>query len=486
MIERFGKSSMLWIGFLSIFWIAPLCTRADSTVKSQSTPAYAYHVPERLDNGWAVASLEEEGVEKEKITDLIRKILEDNYKNIHSVLLVKNGKLILEEYFHGYNRERLHEIRSATKSIGSVLTGIAIDRGFIKNADETIYPYFKSYEPPKQWDVRVRDITLKNLMTMTSGYDCDDHGPKKFNCERDMYQADDWLEYALNLPMAYQPGEHWAYNSASLWLVGEMISKTSGMAIPEFAEKYLFEPIGIKDFKWGYSPKGRAWLAGNARMKPRDMAKFGSMVLNEGQWETIQIVSKKWIAESTKEHFRTHGGAYGYGYLWWRGKSIVKKQIIETIAALGNGGQHIYIFPRLNMVAVFTGGNYNSDLSAQSVDMLIKYILPAVLSPPPAMRAAEINSKILKKYVGQYYLKRMNLTLNILIENENLKLHDRQKDKDEKIDLWPETETVFCGTSSDVGDIQLTFITDDRDKVTHFYAHGGFGFTRLKFEKTGD
>ena len=98
-----------------------------------------------------------------------------------------------------------------------------------------------------------------------------------------MYKADDWVAYALNLPMAYQPGEHWAYNSASLWLVGEIISKTSNITIPEFADKYLFKPMGIKDFEWGFSPKGRAWLAGNAKMKPRDMAKFGYMVLNKGK-----------------------------------------------------------------------------------------------------------------------------------------------------------------------------------------------------------
>jgi CubicO group peptidase (beta-lactamase class C family) len=486
MIKRFSRPVIINFCILTIVFIVPTHIFATGRLKSQSQPEYTYRIPESFDSGWAVASLEDEGVEKEKITDLIRDIRKEKFRNIHSVLLVKNGKLILEEYFHGYNRETLHEIRSATKSIGSVLTGIAIDRGFIESANETIYPYFKSYEPVKKWNARVRQVTLKSLLTMTSGYTCDDHGSKKFECERNMYKADDWVEYALNLPMASQPGEHWAYNSASLWLVGEIISKTSGLTIPEFADKFLFEPMGIQDFKWGFSPKGRAWLAGNAKMKPRDMARFGYMVLNKGRWKKTQIVSEKWITESTSEYARAHGGAYGYGYLWWRGKTIVNNRIIKTIAALGNGGQQIHIFPELDLIAVFTGGNYNSDLSVQPVEMLIKYILPAVLPPAPAMLAAKISSNEFKKYAGQYYVQRMNLTLNILYENGSLRLHDKQKDKDEKIDLWPESETVFRGTSNDVGDIQLTFIKDENDKVTHFNVHGGFGFTRLRFEKINE
>ena len=216
------------------------------------------------------------------------------------------------------------------------------------------------------------------------------------------------------------------------------------------------------------------------------MAKFGYMVLNEGRWGNTQIVSRRWIAESTMESARAHGGGYGYGYLWWLGKTIVEKQIIETIAALGNGGQQIHIFPKLKLVAVFTGGNYNNDLSAQPVEMLINYIIPAMLPPAPPILPAKISSNEFKKYVGQYYSKRMNLTLNILLENGNLRLHDRQKDKDEKFSLWPESETVFRGTSYDVGDVQLTFITGDNDEATHFYIHGGFGFSRLRFEKINE
>jgi CubicO group peptidase (beta-lactamase class C family) len=271
---------------LIVIFVTAACTLQAPRVYSSGQPQreYSYQIPEKVTDGWEVSSLKEEGIDTVRINELMSNILLGNFPKIHSVLLVKNGKLVLEEYFYDYNRERLHQIRSATKSIGSVLTGIAIDQGIIKNENERIYQHFKSYEPKEGWDERVREVTLKSLLTMTSGYDCDDH-KGNFNCERNMYKSDDWLEYALNLPMAYNPGDHWAYNSASLWLVGEVISKESQMSIPDFADKYLYEPLAITNFQWGFSPNGRAWLAGNAEMKPRDMAKFGCVVLNKGKWK---------------------------------------------------------------------------------------------------------------------------------------------------------------------------------------------------------
>jgi CubicO group peptidase (beta-lactamase class C family) len=397
-------------------------------------------------------------------------------------LLVKNGKLILEEYFYNYNHEKLHQIRSVTKSIGSVLTGIAIDQGFIRSENETIYPYFKSYEPKEGWDARVKKVNLKSLMTMTSGYDCDDI-KGKFNCERNMYKSDDWVEYALSLPMAYNPGEHWAYNSASLWLVGEIISKESNMSMPDFADKYLFEPLGITDFQWWFSPKGKAMLAGGSEMRPRDMAKFGCMVLNDGRWKATQIVSKEWIEKSTKEHVRNSGGFWGYGYLWWIGKTIIKNQDIETIIASGNGGQKIYIFPKFELVAVFTGGNYGSNLSSQPDQMLINYILPAMIPSSPTMKFIDLEQNILNQFIGQYIQKESRMNVNIVIENNELILYLKKPDGEEKLELLALTVKKFYGNSREVGDLYFTFLKNAKDNVTHFTVHGGFGFTRLQFER---
>ncbi|MDM8537783.1 serine hydrolase, partial [Desulfobacterales bacterium HSG17] len=346
-------------------------------------PEYIYRIPEKINDGWETSSLDKENINSAIINDLLQALLNKKFKNIHSILIVKNGKLVLEKYYYGYDRTKFHQIRSATKSIGSILTGIAIDKGFISNANEKIYQHFKSYELEQKWDKRVKDITIKHLLTMTSGYDCDDH-KSNFACEQNMYKSNDWVGYAVNLPMANLPGEHWAYNSTSLLLVGELISKKSDMTIPDFANKYLFEPMGITGFQWGFSPKGKAWIAGNAKMKPRDMAKFGYMVLNGGKWKEKQIVSRDWLKESTLKHvalkdMKILGGNYNYAYLWWLAKLTVKNHAIEIIAASGNGGQIIAIIPKYNIIVVFTGGNYNSPLEAQPVEMLIKYIIPAVM-----------------------------------------------------------------------------------------------------------
>lgn len=435
---------------------------------------YVYKVPEKTDDGWETSSLSEEGIDPERINELMVGILNEKYKKIHSVLLVKNGKLILEEYFHDYNREKLHEIRSATKSIGSILTGIAIDHRFINDVNEKIYPYFKDYEPEEKWDKRARDVTLKTLLTMTSGYDCDDHAIPPFQCERNMYKTNDWVEYALNLPMAYKPGENWAYNSSSLILVSEIISKTSKMPIPNFANKYLFEPLGITEFQWDLSPKRRAFIAGNAKMRPRDMAKIGYMFLNDGNWKGRHIISKEWIEESTKAH-TTADTSEKYGYLWWSGKTVINNQYIEGCWAEGNGGQYIFVFPTLDLVAVFTGGNYNNPLGGQPIGMLINYIIPAMLPPGPPRKTIKLDPKVVDAYRGVYKFRQHILT----VFREGDKLYGQALG--EKVELFPETENQFFGTSKVGGYIQISIVKDKNGEVKHMIVH--FGFMNMQFDK---
>ncbi len=471
---------------ITIFVSVSSCSHGIQRFDSNGEPqnGYTYHLPEKVNDGWEISSPEKEGIDPVKMHELMLAILNQKYKNIHSVLLVKNGKLILEEYFHGFHRKKRHQTRSAMKSIGSVLTGIAIDRGFISSEDVKIYPYFKSYEPEEKWDARVRDVTLKSLLTMTSGYDCDDV-QGNYNCERNMYKSDDWVEYALNLPMAHNPGEHWAYNSASLWLVGEIISKESNLSIPEFADQYLFEPLGINDVQWWFSPRGSAWLAGGAEMRPRDMAKFGHMVLDSGKWKGRQIVSREWIEKSTREHIRNSGGHWGYGYLWWVGSTVINGREIHTFLASGNGGQKIYVFPEFDLVAVFTGGNYNSKLSSQPDQMLINYILPAMIPSLP-MQFVNPEQHLLIQCSGHYLHGPSKTKVNIAVEKNSLVLYQKKRFSTERVQLLPLTDNKFFGTSNDKGDLYFTFVKGAQNKVTHFFARGGFGFTRIQFNKTGN
>ena len=479
-----GKPSKFLPFIITILVFVSNCSHGIPRLDSEGEPQrdYTYRLPEKVKDGWEISSLEKEGIDPVKINALMLSILNQKYKNIHSVLLAKNGKLVLEEYFHGYHREKRHQTRSAMKSIGSVLTGIAIDQGFISSEDVKVYPYFKSYEPEEKWDARVRDVTLKSLLTMTSGYDCDDV-QGNYNCERNMYKSDDWVEYALNLPIAHNPGEHWAYNSASLWLVGEIISKESNLSIPEFADQYLFEPLGINDVQWWFSPRGSAWLAGGAEMRPRDMAKFGHMVLDSGKWKGRQIVSREWIEKSTREHIRNSGGYWGYGYLWWVGSTVINGREIHTFLASGNGGQKIYVFPEFDLVAVFTGENYNSKLSSQPDQMLIKYILPAMMPFLPPMQFVDAEQHFLKQCSGRYLHQPSETKVNLAVEKNSLTFYQRKLFRSEKIQLLPLADDKFYGTSKDKGDLYFTFVKGEKDHVTHFFVRGGFGFTRIQFNK---
>jgi len=314
------------------------------------------------------------------IHDMLSAIRKGSYENVHAVLLAKSGRLVLEEYFHGYDRDQVHPIRSATKSIASVLMGIALDQGCFSSVEEPVCPYLK--DRASHWDSRARSVTIQSILTMTSGFDCDDHRGESFRCEKAMARTEDWVDFAINLPMAHEPGKHWAYNSASLFLLNEVIAQTLGLSVPQFADTHLLRPLGIQGFRWSFDPKGRAWLGGGAAMRPMDMVKFGQMCLEKGVWHDRRIVSEKWLSEATRCH--AHSG-YGqeYGYLWWLGRQEIHGRSFKAFWALGNGGQAIFVCPDVELVAVFTGGNYNSLLELQFMGLLIDYIFPAILGPKP-------------------------------------------------------------------------------------------------------
>jgi len=427
---------------------------------------------DNADDGWSTVSLKQAGVKPEPVAALIRAIKLGVYEDIHCILLVKGGQLCLEEYFKGYNIEKTHEIRSATKSIGSVLLGIAIDKGYLSGIKGPIWQYFK--DRAANWNDLRRAVTIQDLLTMTSGFECDDHSGEPFQCERDMYKTDDWIEFALNLPMAQTPGVQWAYNSASLILLSEIISQKTGQAVTLFAEKYLIKPLGITDIRWGFSPKGRVWLAGNTSMRPRDMAKFGQMCLNKGLWRNQRIVSEKWLAESTRFHVDTEYGME-YGYLWWRGRQEINDQQIEAFWAQGNGGQVIFICPPLDMVAVFTGGNFNSILEFQFMGMLINYILPSMLPAMPGKKFIPPSKQAIMALSGRYRCHRLHL--HILKEKDGLVC----RLGGEKTSIFFEDKDRFLIPHPIFGNMNGTIIRDCDEKPVSLLMNSVF--SHLRFNK---
>ena len=320
--------------------------------------AYTYKQPKQSEDGWKTAHLASQKADTTNVYRLFNQMQRGEHK-IHSILLVKDGQLIIEEYFNGHSANQPHDLRSATKSIRSILAGIAIDRGFIKSVDDPISKYLKAPVPTKNLDERKKKITIKHLLTMSSGLDCNDWDKKSKGQEDRVYRKRDWLQYTLNLPMVHEPGTVSNYCSMGTILLAEIISQSSGMAFDKFAEKYLFTPLGITNFSWGHTSNKKVIPSGKRLyLTSRAMAKIGQLMLNQGKWQGKQIVAEKWIEASTTPKTKITG--IDYGYLWWNIPFQVDGKVIYSKTATGNGGQYIIVFPAIDMVAVFTGGAYNS------------------------------------------------------------------------------------------------------------------------------
>jgi CubicO group peptidase (beta-lactamase class C family) len=338
--------------------------------------------------------LEAENVNPVFIWKLMDRIQSRSYLNIHSVLLVKNDKLVLEEYFPGYdsngkfhafNRDTRHEMHSVTKSVNSILVGIAIDQHLIGGVDEKVSNFFPEYADVFA-DHQRDAIRLKDLLTMSSGLSWDEWSHPYGDGRNDldiMDQSKDRVRYVLTMPVVAPPGTQFTYSGGTSFLLGEIVRRHSGMRTDKFAARYLFGPLGFTNYFWWKFPGGAVDAGGGLVLRPRDMAKIGSLFLNGGRWRGKQIVSKQWVTDSTRNYvdarqFHPWIKGDGYGYQWWMRTFQVNGRKVFSYHAAGRGGQFIFVFPSLQMIAVFTGWNDNA-LGTQPFDMVERYILPAVL-----------------------------------------------------------------------------------------------------------
>ena len=394
MNARFTRRCVL----ISVFAIINFHVGCMKSGLANNLRTYPYVVPERLNDGWEIAPMSKVGLDANLIQELFERIADNSYKNIHSVLLVRNGKLAVEKYFpgqdskgqyHTFTRETLQEMHSATKSVNSILIGIAIDQHLIRGVDEKISIFFPEYS-----DIFTNRekgaIRLKDMLSMTAGLSWDEWTYPYTDPRNDaamMASKADFFRYVLERPVATAPGTKFVYNSGISLMLGEVVYKASGLKADNFAEHYLFSPLGITNHSWGKAPNGVVNTLGGLALRPRDMAKIGYLVLNGGRWQGKQIVSEKWIKDSTRQQvgagqLPTWFLADGYGYQWWLGSLHVHGQVVESYSARGRGGQFIIMFPTLQMVAVFTGWNDN-ELMGQPLDMLQRYILPAAMPQLP-------------------------------------------------------------------------------------------------------
>lgn len=357
-----------------------------------------YAVPEATKDGWETASLRDEKIDAGLIQELLDRLADNSYKNITSIVIVKDGKLVVEEYFPreqvvGDERSRAlkrvspQQLYSATKSVTSILFGIAISRGMIRGVDEKISAFFPDYADIFSSNDKA-GLRLKDFLSMSSGLSWDEWTYPYSDPRNDALKSlmsPDPIRYILERPVVARPGAKFAYNTGNSIVLGEIIRRTSGLSVDKFAERYLFEPLGITDYYWSKLPGEIVETGGGLFLRPRDMAKIGYLYLNGGQWHGKQIVSARWAKESTTNQAGSMElpawllAADGYGYQWWLGSLKVDSQDIRFYGARGRAGQYILVFPNQQMVTVFTGLNDNI-LMNQPLEMLQRYILPAELA----------------------------------------------------------------------------------------------------------
>ena len=332
-------------------------------------------------SGWAVSS---EAYNKQLIGDLNEKILQNKFKNISGIVVIKNGKLLLEEYFNGEGRDTLHDPRSVGKTFASATMGIAIHDGYIKSELQTLKDFYdlkayKNYSPQKD------GVTLKSLLTMSSVFDANDNSDDSPGNENNMYPTENWVKFALDLKTdssktAYKS---WNYFTAGVVVLGDILNKKVPGGLDKYADAKLFKPLGITNYKWQYTPQNVPSTAGGIRLRAVDFAKFGQLYKNNGTWNGKQIIQKEWVEKSFTKQLALPADVVGpgyYGYLFWNKTYTINNKPYETWYCTGNGGNKIFVFKDVPLVIVVTSTAYNEGYAHPQVDkMMQNYILPAVL-----------------------------------------------------------------------------------------------------------
>lgn len=359
---------------------------SDFYPRGRPAAPYVYAPPLSFDDGWPTASLEDVGISREGIEKFIRMIIDTpmdsvNAHEVHGVLIARHGKLVLEEYFHGENRERPHDTRSAAKSLTATLIGAAINAGVPLKVSSPVYQVMNGGAFPPDLEPRKRALTLEHLLTMSSGLDCDDEDPNSPGAEDFMVDesgATDYYKYTMALKMIREPGEKAVYCSINPNLAGGVLKRASGRSLPELMQELVAEPLQIKRYYLGLTPTGDTYMGGGARFLPRDFMKLAQLYVNGGTWNGHRILTPEWCRRATSPLYKFSATSRAsYGYLWWVYNYPYKERTVRAYFASGNGGQHAIGIPELDLVIGFYAGNYNGDIPLHQ-DYIPKWVLPAV------------------------------------------------------------------------------------------------------------
>ncbi len=349
---------------------------------------YVERAPESLNDGWPTSKPSAVGIDVGRIADMVTAIVEGEMALTHSVLVARHGKLVVEEYFYGFDRDTWHDMRSASKTVTSTLIGLAIQENRIESTAAPALSFFPNYRRYANWDARKSQITVRDLLTMSSGLDANDSDPTSVASEG-AYQSQtarpDWIKLALDAPMISDPGAQPLYGGANPLILGGILARTVGEPVEWFAHRTLLGPLGIEKYRFLLDPTGVVYMGGGMHLRPRDMLKYGQLYLDGGVWQGRRILSEEWIHESWGRYGRLaplDRNGHQYGYLWWHHKYDVGDETVETLEARGAGGQYVFVAPALDLVIVITAGNFRTGKTRQPEEIIRRFVLPAVLPSP--------------------------------------------------------------------------------------------------------
>ena len=343
---------------------------AVGTLQTVETQETSKHWPTK---GWQTSAPEKQGVDSEKLADMLERIKSKNI-NIRSVVVIRNGHVLFDACFHPYRQDSWQIIHSCTKSITSALVGIAVDKGYVESVKTPVLEFFPE-RTVANLDENKKALTLEHLLTMSSGFLARDSYLYNWQGLKKMRASHDWVQYMLDLQMANAPGTKFDYSNGVSFLLSAILQEKTGKNALAFAKEHLFSPLGIHEVDWPSNPQGITIGWGRMRMRPLDMAKIGFLYLNKGVWEGKQVVSSAWVEASTREQIKSGSLSDGYGYQWWVDKD-------GYYMALGYSGQYIVVLPQQNMVVVFTSALPWFGFFIPEI-LLRNYIIPAAHSSTP-------------------------------------------------------------------------------------------------------
>ena len=326
-------------------------------------------------------SLEDAGFNVDSINNLYTVIENTRHKDFRGMVVIKNNKIAIEWYFNSFWRNHIHDIRSAGKSITSLLLGAAIKEGLVQNLDQDVYSFFPKEKYPSVHE-DYKKVKIKHLLDMASGLDADTDDSQTPGNAGQWIEKDEWFQYLLSIPLVEKPGEKWVYADINAALIGAIIEEQSGLSLRDFAREKVLAPLGIKEFYWSTNAANQTVAAGNLYLSTLDFAKLGVLVTNKGKWGNEQIIEAEYVEKLLKRKVFNITDwfflADHYGMFWYKAQGTFNDKKIDYLFASGNGGNHLVVVPEENMVIALTSSAYGQGYPHARAYTFFKKILTAL------------------------------------------------------------------------------------------------------------